>query len=660
MQIYAVVKSYHRDSQVFKHFFTSVQIELCMNFLETFDIIVIGAGHAGCEAALAAARMGCKTALFTMNLDTIARMPCNPAIGGIGKGHLVKEIDALGGEMARIIDATGIQFRRLNTKKGPAVQASRAQADRLAYHTAMRKVVENTENLHVRQGRVEELITESGKITGIICYPRLVYGASAVINTAGTFLNGLIHIGLDHFPAGRDGEFPSEALSENYRDLGFEIGRLKTGTPPRVDGNTIDFESLVAQHGDNPIIPFSFRTEKLEREQVCCYITHTTEETHEIIRKGLDRSPLYSGIIVGVGPRYCPSIETKIVRFHDKPSHHIFLEPEGLNTTEYYVNGLATSLPFDVQMAMIHSIPGLEKTAISRPGYAIEYDFFPPTQLLPTLETKIISGLYHAGQINGTSGYEEAAAQGMVAGINAVLKLTNREPFILHRDEAYIAVMIDDLINQGVLEPYRMFTSRAEYRLLLREDNADKRLTEYGRKLDLVKDSQYRLFQEKYRIMAEELARIDNTLVQPDDQITTLLLAQGAKPIESPLQLKKLIARPNTDFLALRKELFEWPSLDERFLKTIEFDIKYEGYVRRQEAQVDRMKNLEKIKIPVDIAYEKVHGLTLEIIERLNEVKPLTLAQASRIPGITPAALSILMIYFKSGTNRKEKQLSSR
>ncbi|MFC1850296.1 tRNA uridine-5-carboxymethylaminomethyl(34) synthesis enzyme MnmG [candidate division CSSED10-310 bacterium] len=623
--------------------------------IEEFEVIVIGAGHAGCEAALAAARIGKETALFTMNLDTIGRMSCNPAIGGIGKGHLVKEIDALGGEMARAIDATGIQFRRLNTRKGPAVQASRAQADRLSYHKYMRQVVESTAHLHLRQGTVSDIMVRDGRAIGISCFPERIYHSLAVINTSGTFLNGLIHIGLDQFPAGRDGEFPAIRLSECYKKLGFEIGRLKTGTPPRLDGKTIDFSGMGVQKGDEPPPPFSFSTEKIERPQVCCYTTQTTAETHQIITDNLDRSPLYCGVIVGTGPRYCPSIETKVVRFPDKTSHHLFLEPEGLQTTEYYANGIPTSLPYDVQVALIKSIPGLENAEMTRPGYAIEYDFFPPTQLKPSLETKRIENLYHAGQINGTSGYEEAAAQGLMAGINAAQKIKGQEPFELRRDQAYIAVMIDDLCTHGVLEPYRMFTSRAEYRLLLREDNADERLTEYGYQIGLVPENVYHQFQQRRRAIDLEKERINETIISPAPFLNDILQEMGSAPLSEPLPLKKLISRPEVDFTTLRQCFPDWPHILSRYLKTAESDIKYEGYIRRQSEQINQMRHLEKIKIPLNIDYAVIQGLTLEMRERLAEVSPGTLGQASRIPGVTPAALSILMIYLKSSQARRKK-----
>jgi len=613
-----------------------------------FDVIVIGAGHAGCEAALATSRLGYKTALMTMNLDTIARMPCNPAIGGIGKGHLVKEIDALGGQMALAIDATGIQFRCLNTRKGPAVRASRAQADRLAYHKYMRRTLEAEPHLHLKQAMVLELVVSDGAVTGVICFPDALYHARTVINTAGTFLNGLVHIGLEHFPAGRDGEFAAEKLTESYRQLGFEIGRLKTGTPPRIDGNTIDFASLKEQKGDDPPRPFSFVTDVLELEQESCFLTQTSQETHRIIRDSLDRSPLYSGVIVGTGPRYCPSIETKVVQFPDKESHQIFLEPEGRHTSEYYANGIATSLPFDVQIAVVRSIPGLENAEITRPGYAIEYDFFPPTQLKPTLETKRVRNLFHAGQINGTSGYEEAAAQGLIAGLNAVRLLRNEDPFVLGRDEAYCAVMIDDLCTNGVLEPYRMFTSRAEYRLLLREDNADERLLRYGLAEGLISGERKKKLQLRRRLISEEMLRIDHTTAIPSPQLNEKLEAMNSSPLLEPVPLKKLIARPEVVYEVFRPCLADWPELPHSVITTVENDIKYEGYVKRQREQVIKLQHLEQVIIPENIDYTAVHGLTREIRQRLTEIRPRSIGQASRIPGITPAALSILMVFLKT------------
>ncbi|MBN2384884.1 tRNA uridine-5-carboxymethylaminomethyl(34) synthesis enzyme MnmG [bacterium] len=616
--------------------------------LEEFDVIVIGAGHAGCEAALATARSGFQTGLFTINLDTIARMPCNPSIGGIGKGHLVKEIDALGGEMALAIDATGIQFRRLNTRKGPAVQASRAQADRLVYHKYMRSALENQPDLHLRQAMVLELALENDALAGVICFPNAFYRSRCVINTAGTFLNGLIHIGLEQFPAGRDGEFAATRLSDSYRQLGFEIGRLKTGTPPRIAGNSIDFAQLTPQPGDDPPLPFSFMTDKLELEQVPCYLTQTTAETHRIISSGLDRSPLYSGIIVGIGPRYCPSIETKIIQFPDKESHQVFLEPEGRFTTEYYANGISTSLPFDIQIAMVRSIPGLEHAELTRPGYAIEYDFFQPTQLKPTLETKRLANLFHAGQINGTSGYEEAAAQGLIAALNAIRNLHKGEPFVLRRDQAYCAVMIDDLCSRGVLEPYRMFTSRAEYRLLLREDNADERLADYGREFGLLQGERWLKLESRREQIGQEKERIEHTVLAPDQQVNECLRQMQSAPLTEAQPLRKVIARPEIEYARLRELKPDWPALAPGLIKTVESDIKYEGYIKRQREQAIKLQDLEKIMIPDDMDYNTVHGLTREIRQRLTEIGPRTLAQAARISGVTPAALSILMIFLKT------------
>lgn len=614
----------------------------------TFDVIVVGAGHAGIEACLAAARMGCNTLMMTLNLDHIGQMSCNPAIGGIGKGHLVKEIDALGGEMARAIDETGIQFRILNTKKGPAVRASRAQADKALYRMRMKRVLENCPGLTLRQGSVEALIVENGEVQGVESQIGERFYGRKVILTTGTFLKGLIHIGDRNYSAGRAGDFAVHGLSDSLVSLGFKVGRLKTGTCPRLDSRTIDYSGLVVQHGDQPPQPFSFANTGVVQRQVPCHITYTNPRTHEIIRSAIHRSPMYSGVIKSRGPRYCPSIEDKIHRFADKDRHQIFLEPEGLDTVEVYPNGLSTSLPLDVQVEMVRSIKGLEQAEIMRHGYAIEYDYFEPTQLYPSLETKLIKGLYHAGQINGTTGYEEAAAQGIMAGINAVLSLRGDEPLILSRDQAYIGVLIDDLVTKGTdSEPYRMFTSRAEYRLLLREDNADLRLSEAGHRIGLAGDVEYQRFLEKKSAIDALVEFLEGNLLVPDNETNSRLEAIGKMPLKNSTKLSQLLRRPEislSDIRVMFPEIFDYSrDVDSQ----VEVQIKYEGYVNRQNDIVERFQKMENVRLPDDLDYSRISGISHEVCEKLIRIRPRSLGQASRISGITPAALTLLSFYLR-------------
>jgi tRNA uridine 5-carboxymethylaminomethyl modification enzyme len=614
-----------------------------------FRVIVVGAGHAGIEAALAAARMGVPTLMLTLNLDHIGQMSCNPAIGGIGKGHLVREIDALGGEMALAIDETGIQFRVLNTRKGPAVRARRAQADKAAYRARMKRVLEVTPNLTIRQASVERLLVEDGHVRGVESQIGEVFEAECVILTTGTFLKGLVHIGLRNYSAGRAGDFAAMGLSEHLAQLGFRIGRLKTGTCPRLDSRSIDYSELEIQPGDDPPPPFSFRTKRIEQDQVACHLTYTNARTHEIIRGGIDRSPMYSGAIQSRGPRYCPSVEDKVMRFRDKERHQIFLEPEGRDTMEVYPNGLSTSLPLDVQLAMVRSIKGLERAEIMRPGYAIEYDFSDPTQLQPSLETKLVEGLFFAGQINGTTGYEEAGAQGLMAGINAALRIRQESPLILRRDEAYIGVMIDDLVTRGIGgEPYRMFTSRAEYRLLLREDNADRRLTPAGERIGLLNAAAGERLRSKDERVKDEVARLSGALVAADDAVNSMLLDCGSTPIEHPTRAFELLKRPEVSYAAVLAMAGLRPGLDVDEAAQLEVDIKYEGYVRRQAEMVDRFKRLEDAVIPEWVDYSAVSGLSTEVRERLLSVRPRSLGQAARMPGMTPAAISLIAFHLKS------------
>ncbi len=619
-----------------------------------YDVIVVGGGHAGSEAALVAAGMGCETLLITMNINFIAWMSCNPAIGGLAKGHLVKEIDALGGEMAKVIDRTGIQFRMLNRSRGPAVWSPRAQADRLMYSADVKKRIENKDNLTIKEGMVVEILTDKKRAVGVKTSTGLIYEGKAVIISNGTFLNGLIHIGLKSYPGGRAGEVPSTGLTENLNKLGIKSDRLKTGTPPRIDGKTVDWEVLAVQPGDKVIIPFSYQTEKIEREQVSCYLTYTSKETHKILLGGFDRSPLYTGVIKSTGPRYCPSIETKIVRFKDKERHQIFLEPEGLGTSEYYVNGFSTSLPEDIQINGLRSIRGLEKAEIKRFGYAIEYDYFPTYQVKYNLELRTIENLFLAGQINGTSGYEEAAALGIMAGINAVLKIRNEKPFILGRQEAYIGVLIDDLITKGTDEPYRMFTSRAEYRLLLRQDNADERLMEYGYRFGLISGEVYDNMKRKREEKERIIISLYDKKVKPLE-INPVLESVNSSKVESTVNIAQILKRPEIKFSDIQKFIEQEKGSDtlEKISPQVEMEIKYKGYIDRQLSQVKQTKTLEGKKIPGDIDYLKIKSISSEAKEKLQKVRPLSIGQASRIPGVNPTDISVLLIHLKNMPTEK-------
>ncbi|PPI85293.1 tRNA uridine-5-carboxymethylaminomethyl(34) synthesis enzyme MnmG [Marinobacter maroccanus] len=618
-----------------------------MDFPTRFDVIVIGGGHAGTEAALAAARMGSQTLLLTHNIETLGQMSCNPAIGGIGKSHLVKEIDALGGAMAEATDQAGIQFRVLNGRKGPAVRATRAQADRVLYKAAIRHTLESQPNLTLFQQAADDLIVENDQVTGVVTQTGIRFNAKTVVLTTGTFLGGVIHIGMQHHAGGRAGDAPANALAQRLRELPFNVGRLKTGTPPRIDARSVDFSVMQEQWGDDPTPVMSFIGSRSQHpEQVCCYVTRTTEQTHDIIRSGFDRSPMFAGSIEGVGPRYCPSIEDKVNRFADKDSHQIFVEPEGLTTNELYPNGISTSLPFDIQLAAVRSIPGFENAHITRPGYAIEYDYLNPQDLRHTLETKFIQGLYFAGQINGTTGYEEAGAQGLLAGINAALRSQEKDEWYPRRDEAYLGVLVDDLITMGTSEPYRMFTSRAEYRLILREDNADLRLTETGRKLGLVNDERWQKFNDKREAIATERSRLEATRIHPNTEAGERANGFLKQPMTRDQSLAELLRRPEIVYSHIA-EIGADKANDSVVADQVEIEIKYEGYISRQTDEIERLRKNENTALPVDLDYDVIGGLSNEIKQKLKTVRPETVAQASRIQGVTPAAVSQILVHLK-------------
>jgi tRNA uridine 5-carboxymethylaminomethyl modification enzyme len=627
-----------------------------VDFPEHFAVIVIGGGHAGTEAALASARMGVKTLLLTHNIETLGQMSCNPAIGGIGKSHLVKEIDALGGVMAKAADLAGIQFRVLNARKGPAVRATRAQADRTLYKSAIRQILENQSNLQIFQQTADDLIVSGDRVQGVVSNMGLRFYAETVILTAGTFLGGKIHIGLESHAGGRAGDPPSIALADRLRELPFRVDRLKTGTPPRIDARSVDFSVLQEQWGDKPTPVFSYQgNDQQHPRQVCCWIAHTNENTHDIIRRGLDRSPMYTGVIEGIGPRYCPSIEDKIHRFADKNSHQLFIEPEGLNTPELYPNGISTSLPFDVQLDLVRSIKGFEKAHITRPGYAIEYDFFDPRDLKRSLETRFIEGLFFAGQINGTTGYEEAAAQGLLAGLNAVLKIRGEAPWCPRRDEAYLGVLVDDLVNHGTKEPYRMFTSRAEYRLLLREDNADLRLTEKGRELGLIGEEQWQYFCHKREAIEKEKIRLATTWIQPNSEQAQRLNKFLEKPLSREYSLLELLKRPGIQYQQIADLYSDSDELPRQVTEQLETQLKYEGYISRQQDEIDRLRRYEDTSLPDDFDYQLVEGLSNEVKQKLQDARPQTLGQATRVAGVTPAAISLLLVYLKKRSLRQSK-----